>query len=391
MIYPTAEIFSAVERRTFVPSYEKNKSSGLWSVRFRENTPGEGTRNKRLSGFKTKREAQYGYEDYINERQKRLEEAELNKAVEQSPNDILFGDLVKLYYQYKKSRIKDTSYYDITKKIDSKILPFYAEFKVRDITPAKVLEWQTTLEKYSYQYRKNLYSLLASIFNYGEKYHDITNVMIKVDRPRNLEPKKEMSFWTPEEFSQFIKKVEKEPYKHLFKFLFLSGCRRGEALALYWDDIDLDNGIVKVSKYIAYKVGEGGKPYHITTPKNFGSNRSITLPKFYCDELREYQQWQKENSQCTSFVFGGTDPLPPTSIDREFIRAIKEAKVKTIRIHDLRHSCASLLIHKGISIVAVSRRLGHTSIEQTLNTYSHMMPDDQSMILDTLNTLSTVL
>ena len=113
--------------------------------------------------------------------------------------------MVKLYYQYKKSRIKDTSYYDITKKIDSKILPFYAEFKVRDITPAKVLEWQTTLEKYSYQYRKNLYSLLASIFNYGEKYHDITNVMIKVDRPRNLEPKKEMSFWTPEEFSQFIK------------------------------------------------------------------------------------------------------------------------------------------------------------------------------------------
>lgn len=119
-----------------------------------------------------------------------------------------------------------------------------------------------------------------------------------------------MSFCTPEEFSQFIKKVDKEPYKQLFKFLFISGCRRGEALALCWDDIDLGNSIVKVSKNIAYKVGEGDKPHHITTPKNFGSNRSVTLPKFYCNELREYQQWQRENSPCTSFVFGGADPLP---------------------------------------------------------------------------------
>ena len=113
-----------------------------------------------LSTEKVKNSELSRYEDYISERQKRLEEAELNKAVEQSPNDILFGDLVKLYYQYKKSRIKDTSYYDITKKIDSKILPFYAEFKVRDITPAKVLEWQTTLEKYSYQYRKDRKSVV---------------------------------------------------------------------------------------------------------------------------------------------------------------------------------------------------------------------------------------
>ena len=65
--------------------------------------------------------------------------------------------------------------------------------------------------------------------------------------------------------------------------------------------------------------------------------------------------------------------------------------VSRIRVHDLRHSCASLLIHKGVSIVAVSKRLGHTSIEQTLNTYSHMLPDDQKMILETLENLGTQL
>ena len=91
------------------------------------------------------------------------------------------------------------------------------------------------------------------------------------------------------------------------------------------------------------------------------------------------------------FVFGGDRPLPPTSADRAFKSAIARAKVKPIRIHDLRHSCASLLISKGISIVAVSRQLGHSNVEQTLNTYSHMMPDDTTMIYNALDTLGTFL
>ena len=74
--------------------------------------------------------------------------------------------------------------------------------------------------------------------------------------------------------------------------------------------------------------------------------------------------------------------------DFEFMVKYSEISgVKRIRIHDLRHSCASLLIHKGVSIVAVSRHLGHTTIEQTLNTYSHMMPDDRTMILKTLSSI----
>ena len=80
-------------------------------------------------------------------------------------------------------------------------------------------------------------------------------------------------------------------------------------------------------------------------------------------------------------------PLPRTNIDRTLTKAAEAAGVKRIRIHDLRHSCASLLIHKGVSIVAVSRHLGHSTVEQTLNTYSHMLPDDQTMILNTLSTL----
>ena len=373
-----------------MPSYEKNKSSGLWSVRFREDTE-EGTKQRRISGFKTKKEAQYGYEDYVTERQKKLEESAQNKIIEQSPNDMSFDYLVQAYLKFKESRIKNTSYYDTVKKINKRILPFFTTMKIKEIAPAKIIEWQNTISEFSYKYQLNLCNCLTSVYNFGEKYYDITNIMKKVDKPRNLEPKKEMLFWTPEEFARFIEKVEKESYKQLFKFLFISGCRRGEAAALSWSDFDFKYNTVKISKSVSYKIGENGKSYHITTPKNFGSNRTIALPAFYCEELKKYKQWQSEHFECTDFVFGSTDPLPPSNIDRELKAAAKAAEVKTIRVHDLRHSCASYLIHKGISIVAVSHRLGHNNVEQTLNTYSHMLPDDQTMIIHSLDDLSALI
>lgn len=363
-----------------MPSYEKNKSSGLWSVRFRETINYE-THQKRLSGFKTKKEAQYGYEDYIKNHQGN------NDPVN---SDLSFSELVSAFLKFKASRLKESSYYDLSQKIKDKILPFFGNMPVNKISPAKILEWQNTLSDYSYEYRKSLHTKLSSIFAYGEKYHDIQNVMAKVDRPRNLEPKKEMLFWSPEEFSAFIKCVDKKEYEFLYRFLYIAGCRRGEALALSWDDIDLNSGAVKIYKNAAYKVGKNGKPYQITTPKNATSNRTVYIPSFFCDQLREYREWQGKNYDTVDFVFCGADPLPPTSIERIMTKAAEKAGVKRIRVHDLRHSCTSLLIHKGVSIVAVSRRLGHVSIEQTLNTYSHMMPDDQTMILKSLETLSEI-
>lgn len=367
-----------------MPSYEKNKSSGLWSVRFREVSSEDGqTHQKRLSGFKTKKEAQNGYEEYITE-QKRLEEEVKNQPPpeEADPNEMLFGDLFERYMSFKRSRLKDTSLYDTDKKMRAKILPFFKGMRMKDITPATILEWMDTLEGYSYIYRKNLLSMLKMVYNYGENYFEIKNVARKVDKPRNLEGKKEMLFWSPDEFRLFISKVDREEYALFFRFLYFSGCRRGEALAIKWEDIDLKNCTARIYKSISNKATDAGKSYKVTTPKNESSNRTISLPSHYCAVLKKYRGTQEVKDE---FVFGGKDPLPLTSIDRVMKRAANAAGVKKIRVHDLRHSCASLLIHKGVSIVAVSRHLGHATVEQTLNTYSHMMPDDHTMILRTLN------
>ncbi len=375
-----------------MPSYEKNKSSGLWSCRFRE-TDEEGiSHNKRLSGFPTKREAQYGYEDYLKAEKERIEakksaEAALHKA----PDEMLFDELYRLFLEFKRTRIKETSYYDLTRKTKSRLLPFFTGKRLRDIKPATVLEWQNSLSDYSYRYRVNLWAYLAAIFAYGEKYHDTPNIMTKLDRPRNLEGKKEMMFWTPEQFSKAIKEVESPAYKMFFTTLYMVGCRRGEALALSWSDIDTKAQTLGITKSVAFKVKTGNKNYKITTPKNIGSNRTVAIPRFLADELERYRLWQQGHEERTDFVFGGESPLRPTSIARVLDNAAKEAGVPKIRIHDLRHSCASYLIHSGVSIVAVSRQLGHTNVEQTLNTYSHMLPDDQTQIRKTLENLGTLL
>ena len=364
-------------------SYEQNKSSKLWSVRFREKVNGK-VKNQRLSGFKTKREAQQAYVEYAGTKK----ESEIR---DNTPEEMKFEQLVILYMEYHKGRVKESSYYDDEYKINSRILPFFKGKPLSQITPVIVLEWQSSLSEYSYRYQKNLVAKLSSVYRFGAKYYGIENVMDKVDRPRNTGAKPEMQFWTPDEFAAFIRQVKSPDYKMLFEFLYITGCRRGEALALSWNDIDMGKKTVRINKSVTFKAKDKDQSFKVTTPKNVGSNRIVSLPDFLCEDLAAYRQWQAAHFEKISFVFNGEKPLPPTTITRVMQTASDKAGVKRIRVHDLRHSCASFLIHSGLSIVAVSKRLGHNNVEQTLNTYSHMMPDDHTMMIKALDRLGTKL
>lgn len=370
-----------------MPSYEQNKSSKLWSVRFRETAPDGSTKQKRLSGYATKRAAQYGYEDYIL---KKSQEATPPTEENTAPGDMLFDTLLELFYKYKQGRVKSSSFYEIKRKIDKRILPTFAGRMLKNIKPIDVLNWQNEISaQFSYNYTSDLMTMLTSIYKYGEKYHDVPNVMTKVDRPRKIEAKKEMEIWTPEEFSAFRDASENPTYTMYFTLLYITGCRRGEAEALSWEDIDLVSSKIKISKSLTRKSPTA--PWEITTPKNESSNRIINIPPSLQDMLSEYKAWQLLQATEAVFVFGGDRPLACRTTDRYFEATCKKAGVKKIRIHDLRHSCASLLISKGVSIVGVSRQLGHANIEQTLNTYSHLMPDDQLKIVSELELISSTL
>jgi len=348
-----------------MPSYEQRQPSKLWSVRFRIMTE-DGEKNKRLSGFRTKKEAQKAYEEFITS---------YDYHAPVKSDVFLFGDLTDAYLENAKMQLKESSFYDTQNKIGLHIRPFFDEKRVDAITPATILEWQRSLSEYSYKYRSNLRGYLTAIYRYGERYHNVENIMRKVEPLRNLDAKKEMQFWTQEEFERFIAVAEGPVYACFFRLLYISGCRKGEALALTFRDINQQNNTITINKSITRKVR--GKTYAVTTPKNQASNRTISLPARLIRDMLS----QPKNSD-DDFVFGGTKPLADRTTDRIFAAYCEKAGVKKIRLHDFRHSCASLLISKGVSIVAVSKRLGHTNIEQTLNTYSHMMPSDEEKIND---------
>ena len=360
-----------------MPSFEQNKKNKKWSVRFRDKIDGI-EKNMRLSSFNTKKEAQAAYIEYESKRKAEKEKETLTE----SPREMYFEKLKYAYLDHIKTRNKYSSWYSTNNKIEKNIAPFFDDKKIKDITPLVVLEWQKSIDHLSFNYKRGLRVILNGIFKFGERYYDLVNVVAKVEPFRNLEPKKEMLFWTLEEFRAFILCVESLEYEMYFRFLYLTGCRKGEALALSWDDVDFSQNKVKINKSVTRKAKDGA--YAVTTPKNKWSNREIDLPNDFMKKFMEYQKWQKDEMQDHSFVFGGNRPFVETTTERVFKKACEIAGVKKIRMHDIRHSCASLLISKGINIVAVSKRLGHKNIEQTLNTYSHMMPNDAKKMVDAL-------
>lgn len=346
-------------------SYEKRDTG--WTVRFRIQTP-SGERQKRLSGYKTKTEATRAMIEYLDQ----------HKSEDKDFDGIeTFGDLCALWLENVRARSKESTYLDAYSRTHQKILPFFQSKKLKDITPATILEWQNTLEGYKFSYKKSLRTALASVFKFGERYYELKNPMLKVEPLRNLEGKKEMLFWTPEEFRLFAASVSPK-YKTFFNFLYVTGCRKGEALALSTSDIDYDSRTATINKSLTNKTKKGA--YAVTTPKNSASVRTVKLPQWLVEDI-------KNEAPAKGYLFGGETPLSTSNIDRAFAEAIAKAGIKKIRVHDLRHSCASMLISQGVSIVAVSRRLGHSDIEQTLNTYSHMLPKDEERIISIFDSL----
>lgn len=185
-----------------------------------------------------------------------------------------------------------------------------------------------------------------------------------------------MLFWTKAEYQRFAEAMMDKPLSYYaFEMLYWCGIREGELLALTPADFDFEAGTVKISKSYQRLHGEDV----ITTPKTKKSNRTIKMPNFLCDEMRDYLGMlygvKKKDRIFT---------VTKSYLHHEMDRGAKEAGVKRIRIHDLRHSHISLLIDMGFSAVAIADRVGHESIEITYR-YAHLFPSKQTEMADKLD------
>ena len=163
----------------------------------------------------------------------------------------------------------------------------------------------------------------------------------------------------------------------------------GELLALTWKHIDFDKRELKINSNVVRNY-LGDSKYLVTTPKTRSSIRIIPISEILLNDLKLLKEQQRKiyGFKESWFVLGSFDPI---SQDRIRLRKNKDcelAKVKQIRIHDFRHSCASLLISKGASVPLVSKYLGHAKIGETLDTYSHLFKSDLDDIVSQLDDLN---
>ena len=221
---------------------------------------------------------------------------------------------------------------------------------------------------------------------YGLNFNQIYPKMTNFTDPNEI--KKEMEFWTYDEFSKFIDKEDDLTFKCLFKTLYFCGLRKGEARALNWNDINFTNNTIRINKGLNDNVNR--KKYTITSPKTLTSNRTLPIPKELVNDLKELKEnaMSYTNFQEEWFIFGNSTPLGDDVIRRRKNNKCKEAGVKVIRIHDFRHSCASLLINNGADITLVAKYLGHSKIDETLNTYSHMFKNKLDNIIGLIDKLN---
>lgn len=339
-----------------MPVY-KDKERGTWYVK-RSITVNGRTHQQKKRGFTTKKEA------VLWESQ---QTADRIMHVSMTFNEMLTEQL-KFINSSKTSS-------DMKRSWIAKHFP-YGDKPIERITKPMLVKWRNSLENTPLATRTINRGLgyVRAVFAYGNAIYGIQdNGKAIMSYKLTKKDKEEMSVWTVEQFRQFIDAVPPGYYRAYFTYLFWTGCRRSEALALCKDDVQ--GNMVHIYRSIKH-FQNGFLPL-----KTDSSERTIALGQETLKAIKPYL------IKADPFVFGGVRSLPITCVQKEFEKAIEISGVPRIRIHDLRHSHATMLINNGANIIAVSKRLGHSDINITLKTYAHVLKKTEDEMLNIIEEL----
>jgi integrase len=205
---------------------------------------------------------------------------------------------------------------------------------------------------------------------------DPSSFMVGKNAPKVLKRRNTVPMaWNREEARQFMHAVQGDRLEALWLLLLTSGLRRGESLALQWDDLDFNTGTLGVSKAL---VQIDGVPT-MSEPKTLKSYRTIAVGVETLDGLKTHRRRQSEERLGSTewaegdYIFTRKDGslLRPDQVYVSFKRLVSEAGLPWIRLHGLRHTMASLALQSGVDVATVSERLGHADVGITTRTYLH--------------------
>ncbi|PEU05840.1 tyrosine-type recombinase/integrase [Bacillus sp. AFS019443] len=372
-------------------SIKQNKKTGKWDFVFnvaKDDITGK-RKQIRRRGFISKQAA-------ADEMVKLKAEVLNNDYLELS--HMTYGKFMDEWFGERESHLQKSTYISHYAYYKKTIKPKLGHFKIQQITAMNLQRFVNDLVKESH-YTENSIRLIFRIISASFKKAFLIrlikeNPTIGVSLPKV--PCKEMQIWTLEQVNKFINdgRSVKYPTRYYVGFLIaiLAGMRGCEVLGLRWKDVDLENSIIYIRQTLT--VGRQLK----VGAKNKSSVRSIHIPVVLVEELTHHRKLIDQERIMYGDDYIDLDlvlptihgrPVEPRTFRRAFYSLTSHLKLPHIRIHDLRHTHATLLIQQNVNVKLISDRLGHSNVGTTLNTYSHVLPDMQKSVSDKLDEIIT--
>lgn len=344
---------------------DKKRNSWYVDIRYRDEM-GE-IKSIKKRGFELKRDAEAWEIDYRRSHQGAFQK-------------YMFLEMANIYLDSRKGYANAATLDGYKQKISDYMKALHSISL--PISPKRLLRWQLELEQSDLATRtkNDIINLLKSISRFAYRYYDIKDTAKQIE-PFQLtfEDKKEKRVIGIDEFNKLIEHVTNPTVKIYLEFLYFTGCRRSEAKAVLKDDIDIKHKTVAITKSIPHRnKGDRKQISSLKTPK---SHRVLKLDDALFESITPLL------NQEGPFLFGGHEPLANSTIDRHFKKALSDARLPKMTLHELRHSNGSLLLDAGVPLIVVSKRLGHASVDVTARVYAHAMQNIDERSAEVINIL----
>ncbi len=310
-------------------------------------------------------------------------------------NQEVFTSTITFEQAYEELKVNKTrNIKRQSQKKDDNLFKHLLFFKDKKINSISLKDYNIFINAFEKEnlaiiYKNKILGLFKQVIRYSAKYYNTSDNILKyVENFKDIGTiKKEMDFFTYEEYKKFDSMITELEWHTFFEVLYFMGFRQGETQALNWTDVNFEKRTIRINKTLTTKIK--GEKYSISSPKTKSSIRTLPAPKNLLEDLKTMKTkvMKYEDYKEDWFIFGNVYPFPETTIQVKKNMYCDKAELRHIRIHDFRHSCASLLINQGASIALVSKYLGHSNISMTLNTYTHLYKSELESMTDILNNL----
>lgn len=348
------------------------KRGSTWAVVVDVGRDANGRRRQKWhSGFRTKREASEALTEILGQ---------LATSQYVVPSKLTVGHFLEdEWLPAIRASVRPLTFESYAGNVQNHVVPRLGSVPVQKLTPSRLnamyAELGKTLSPRTVRY---IHAILRRAFRDAVKWNRLARSPVEAADPPSPRAggARTMRTWSSRELARFLERASDDRLSACWRFLAMTGCRRGEALGLRWRDLDLANGRATIVQTVV-----GNRV--LSETKTDRSQRTIALDPATVAALRNHRESQKEErrtlgASCEDndlvFCQEGGSPIWPRSLTRKFARLVEVAGMPKIRLHDLRHTHATLALQAGVHPKVVQERLGHATISITLDVYSHAIP-----------------